>query len=269
MTTLRTRLVQGRYFHDDEDPSKPQVVIVNEALAKQYFPGEDPVGKQIKFGGDKAKPMLIVGLISDIQEGQLDAAPRGAMYLPFYQSPNTGFVVLVRTTQFDAAMLPTLAAVLHEVDSGMAVYDPMTMEQKIHDAPSTYLHRSAAWLVGGFAGMALLLGVVGLYGVIAYGVSQRTREIGVRMALGAERGSVYRLVLREAGQLIATGVVIGIAASFGTALLMRKLLFGVQAWDATTLAAVSIVLAGFSLLASFMPAYRAASVSPAEALRAE
>ena len=269
MATLRTRLLRGRYFNDDEDLSKPQVVIVNEALARQYFPGEDPVGKQVSFDSDKAKPMQIVGIISDIQEGQLDAAPRGAMYLPFYQFPNTGFVVLVRTTQSDAAMLPTLAAALHQIDPGMAIYDPMTMEQKVHDAPSTYLHRSAAWLVGGFAAIALLLGVVGLYGVIAYGVSQRTREIGVRMALGAERSSVYRLVLREAGQLIAAGVVIGIAASLGTAMLMRKLLFGVQAWDATTLAGVAVVLAGFSLLASFMPARRAASVSPAQALRAE
>jgi ABC-type antimicrobial peptide transport system permease subunit len=145
----------------------------------------------------------------------------------------------------------------------------MTMEEKIHDAPSTYLHRSAAWLVGGFAGMALLLGVVGLYGVIAYGVSRRTREIGVRMALGAERGTVYRLVLREAGRLVVMGVAIGMAASVGTAMLMRKLLFGVQAWDATTLTAVAVLLAGFSLLASFLPARRAASVNPADALRAE
>jgi predicted permease len=269
MATLKTRLLSGRYFRDDEDASKPPVVILNQAMARQYFPGEYPVGKQIAFDNDKSPHMSIVGVISDIQEGQLDAAPRGAMYQPFYQNPFTSFVVLVRTTQSDAAMLPTLAAVLHEIDPGMAIYDPMTMEQKIHDAPSTYLHRSAAWLVGGFAGMALLLGVVGLYGVIAYGVSQRTREIGVRMALGAERGSVYRLVLREAGKLIFAGVAIGIAASVATAVLIQKLLFGVQAWDATTLVSVALALAGFSLLASYLPARRAASVSPAEALRAE
>jgi ABC-type antimicrobial peptide transport system permease subunit len=143
------------------------------------------------------------------------------------------------------------------------------MEEKIHDAPSTYLHRSSAWLVGGFAAIALLLGVVGLYGVIAYSVSQRTREIGVRMALGAERGTVYRLVLSEAAQLIVAGTVVGIAGSVGAATLMRKLLFGVEAWDASTLACVAIVLASSALLASYLPARRAASVSPADALRAE
>ena len=269
MATLRTRLLSGRYFADDEDSSKPRVVIINQAMAKQYFPGEDPVGKQIQFNDDKSPHILIVGVIGDIQEGQLDAAPRGAMYHPFFQDPNTSFVVLIRTARKDESLLPMLQSTLREIDSGMAIYDPMTMEQKIHDAPATYLHRSAAWLVGGFAALALLLGVVGLYGVIAYSVSQRTREIGVRIALGAERGTVYRMVLGEAGQLIAAGLAAGIAASVGAAILMRKLLFGVHAWDVTTLATVAVVLASAALLASYLPARRAASVSPAEALRAE
>ncbi len=269
MTTLKTRLLSGRYFAENEDASKPGVVILNRAMAKQYFPGEEPVGKQIGFSGDPKSRLLIVGVIGDIQEGQLDAAPRGAMYLPFNQHPNTSFVVLVRTAQEDQSLLPTLQGTLHQIDGGMAIYEPMTMEEKIHDAPSTYLHRSSAWLVGGFAAMALLLGVVGLYGVIAYSVSQRTREIGVRMALGAERATVYRLVLREAAQLIVAGTLVGIAGSVGAATLMRKLLFGVEAWDAPTLTAVAIVLASSALLASYMPARRAASVSPADALRAE
>jgi ABC-type antimicrobial peptide transport system permease subunit len=151
----------------------------------------------------------------------------------------------------------------------MALFQPMTMNQKIHDAPSTYLHRSSAWLVGGFAVLALLLGVVGLYGVIAYSVGRRTREIGVRMALGAQRNSVYRLVLNEAGRLVAVGVTVGLAGSIGSALLIRKLLFGVQAWDVPTLAAVAVTLAAAAMLASFIPARRAASVSPVEALRTE
>jgi macrolide transport system ATP-binding/permease protein len=166
-------------------------------------------------------------------------------------------------------MLPEMASTLHSIDSGMAIFQPITMAEKIHDAPATYLHRSAAWLVGGFAGMALLLGVVGLYGVTAYSVSQRTREIGVRMALGAERGRVYGMVLREAGWLIAVGVIAGMVLSVCAAMGLRKLLFGVSAWDAQTLAAVAVVLACAALVASFLPARRAALVSPAEALRAE
>jgi ABC-type antimicrobial peptide transport system permease subunit len=123
--------------------------------------------------------------------------------------------------------------------------------------------------VGGFAAVALLLSVVGLYGVISYSVSQRTREIGVRMAVGAERASVYLLVLKQAGKLTAIGIVAGLICSVGAAVLMRKLLFGTQAWDATTLVAVAVVLALSAVLASYLPAHRAASVNPADALRAE
>ena len=143
------------------------------------------------------------------------------------------------------------------------------MTQRINDSQTAYLHRSAAYLVGGFAALALLLGVVGLYGVIAFSVSQRTREIGERMALGAQRSSVYRLILKEAARLIALGVGVGLAGAVGAATLMGKLLFGVQAWDAETLIAVAMVLAASAMLASYIPARRAASVNPTEALRAE
>ncbi|HTX75238.1 MAG TPA: ABC transporter permease [Terracidiphilus sp.] len=267
--TLRTTLKSGRYFTENDDLSHPKVVIVNRTLAQKYFPGEDPVGKQISFDDDKAPPILIVGEIDDIQEGQLDAAPRSAMYLPLYQDGETSFAVLVRTEQDERTIFPALEATLKSIDPGMAIYDPMTMEEKIHDAPATYLHRSSAWLVGSFALMALLLGIVGLYGVVAYSVSQRTREIGVRMALGAQRGAIYSMVMRQAGLLTGIGIALGLACSIGAALAMRTLLFGVVAWDVSTLAGVALVLAAASLAASFLPARRAASVNPTDALRAE
>jgi macrolide transport system ATP-binding/permease protein len=269
MATLKTTLKSGRYFSEDDDLSRPKVVIVNRTLAENYFPGEDPVGKQISLEGEKAPPILIVGQIDDIQEGQLDAAPRGAMYLPLYQDGETSFAVLARTAQNEETILPALQSTLRSIDPAMAIYDPMTMEGKIHDAPSTYLHRSSAWIVGGFAVIALVLGVVGLYGVVAYSVSRRTREIGVRMALGAQRGAVYSLVLRQAGWLTATGLAIGFVCSIGASVLMRKLLFGVEAWDVPTIAAVVVVLGCASMAASFLPARRAASVNPTDALRAE
>jgi macrolide transport system ATP-binding/permease protein len=144
-----------------------------------------------------------------------------------------------------------------------------TMVERINQSQSTYLHRSSAWLVGGFAAMALGLGMVGLYGVVAYSVGQRTRELGVRIALGAQRGSVYALIMREAGWLTAVGVAMGIGCSLATATLMRKLLFGTQPWDLPTLAIVALVLAGCSLAASYIPARRAAMVNPVEALRVD
>ena len=143
------------------------------------------------------------------------------------------------------------------------------MIQRIDRTQAALLHRFSAWLVGGFATIALVLCIVGLYGVVAYSVSQRTREIGVRMALGAQRGSVYRLIMRQAGSLTAIGLAIGLLSSVGASMLIRKLLFGVQAWDVGTLATVALLCAVASMAASFVPARRAASVNPVDALRAE
>jgi ABC-type antimicrobial peptide transport system permease subunit len=177
--------------------------------------------------------------------------------------------VVVRTRQDADAMLSLMTAAVHGIDPGLATYDPITMQQRIHDSPATYLHRSSAYLVGGFAALALMLGIIGLYGVVSYSVSQRTREIGVRMALGAERATVHRMVLREAARLTLVGLAAGIVCAIGAAALMRSLLFGVQPWDLATLAGVSAVLGSFALLASYLPARRAARVNPADALRAE
>jgi ABC-type antimicrobial peptide transport system permease subunit len=143
------------------------------------------------------------------------------------------------------------------------------MSDRINDSQSAYLRRSSAWLVGGFAALALMLSVVGLYAVVAYSVSQRTREIGVRMAFGAQRSSVCLLILKEAGGLIAIGIVVGLFCSVAAATLMRTLLFGVNSWDAPTLIAVAAALAVSALIASYIPARRAASVNPVEALRAD
>jgi ABC-type antimicrobial peptide transport system permease subunit len=210
-----------------------------------------------------------VGVVDDIKEGPLDQPMRPAMYTPFAQDPDTSFFLLVRSSQPERSILSAMGAVIHRIDPGVAISEEGSMTERVNESPAAYLHRSSAWLVGGFAGLALLLGSVGLYGVLAYSVSQRTREIGVRVALGAQRSSIYQLVLREAGWLTAAGLLAGLACSLPMGMLMRSLLFGVQSWDMQILALVAAVLAVAAMLASYLPARRAASVNPVEALRAE
>jgi len=269
-TTLRAKLSRGRYFTDAEDTSKPLVVIINQALARKYFAGQDPIGKKIGDTSLSEKSLAeVIGIVDDVKDGSLDSEIWPAVYYPFNQNTDSYFSLVVRTSQNEQSLLPTMVGAIHEIDPGIGTRDESTMIARINDSPTAYMHRSSAWLVGGFAALALSLGVVGLYGVIAYSVTQRTREIGVRMALGAQRSSVYQLILREAGWLVGVGICVGLLCSVAAASLMGSLLFGVRAWDVTTLAAVAVVLACSALLASYIPARRAAKVDPMVALRYE
>ncbi len=268
--TIQAKLIRGRFFTEADDAKATQVIIINQALAKQFFPGEDPIGKMIGNTDLSPKSMRqIVGVIDDIREGGLDQEIRPAVYYPFAQTAEDEFTVIARTAQDPKSLLPEMVKAIRDIDPNIGVRNETTMTQLINDSQTAYLHRSAAWLVGGFAALALLLSVVGLYGVIAYSVSRRTREIGVRMALGAQRISVYQLILKEAGWLIALGIVAGLGGSLAVTTLMGKLLFGVRAWDVPTLTAVALLLGISAMLASYIPARRAASVNPVEALRAE
>jgi predicted permease len=268
--TIQARLLRGRIFTEQEDRTRPRVAVINKAFADKYFPGEDPIGK--KYGGGDLSPDSIkevIGIVDNIRESSLDEEIWPAEYKPYNQDSDTYFALVVRTSGDDKSLLPAINNAVHQVDPGIGTTDPQTMEQRISSSQTAYLHRSAAWLVGGFATLALLLGVIGLYGVIAYSVSQRTREIGVRMALGAARSSVYQLVMKEAGRLTLIGIGAGIICSIASASLIKKLLFGTRSWDLPTLAAVAMLLGVAALLASFIPARRAASINPVEALRAE
>lgn len=270
LRTMQARLLRGHLFTDQEDGSRPRVAVINKAFAEKYFPGEDPIGK--KFGDGDLRPESmreVVGIVDNLRESSLNDDIWPAEYLPFNQATDTYFGLAVRTAGDDKSLLPILSAAVREVDPGIGTSDPQTMLQRIQNSQTAYLHRSAAWLVGSFAVLALLLGVIGLYGVIAYSVSQRTREIGVRMALGAQRATVYQLILREAGLLTAFGITTGIICALGASTLLRGLLFQIRTWDVSTLGLVAAVLAMASLIASYIPAHRAASIDPAEALRAE
>jgi macrolide transport system ATP-binding/permease protein len=269
-TTLGAKLARGRYFTEAEDVSKPEIAIVNRTFVNRFFRGEDPIGKQLLYERKGPQtPMEIVGVVEDIREEQLDSGTHPMMYVPFVHYVGTYFNILARTSGSETAVLSALPAAIHRVDPNIATRGAATLTTLINDSHSAYLHRSSAALVGGFAALALLLSVIGLYGVVAYSVSQRTREIGIRMALGAQTSSVYRLILKEAGWLTAAGIGIGLACSVGAGILMRGLLFGVRSWDAETLAVVALVLGSFALFASYIPARRAASVNPVDALHTE
>ena len=265
--TLQATLLRGRTFTDAEGLSTPKVAVINQTFAKKFFPGEDPIGQ--RFGNSKLDPdsiLEIIGIVDDIREGPLDAEIWPAFYFPFNRN---SFSLLVRTGEADQSLIPMISAAIRRIDSRISISNETTMTKRINNAPAVYLRRSSTWLVGGFAAVALLLGLVGLYGVIAYSVSQRTREIGVRIALGAQRSAVYRLILKEAGVLVLAGIVIGVGCAIVAASLMRKLLFGTQPLDLVTFVGVIALLAVSALLASFLPARRAASVDPITALRAE
>ena len=268
--TLQAKLLSGRDFTADDDTNHPNVAIINKVMAQRDFPGEDPVGKEIgNLALDPKSMKTIIGVVDGFREGPLDEDVWPAIYYSMYQSTDNYMSAVVRTKGSDVALLPALTAAVHDVDRDLGVIDQTTMTLRTEESQTAYLHRSAAWMVGSFAVLAALLGVVGLYGVVAYSVSQRTREIGVRMALGAQRGTIYGLVLKEAARLTVLGVAAGLVCSVAVLSLMGKLLFQVKAWDAPTLVGVSLLLGGAALVASYLPAHRAASVNPVEALRAE
>jgi macrolide transport system ATP-binding/permease protein len=270
LSTLKTTLLRGRFFSEADDKSRPGVAVINQTLAQKYFPGQDPIGQSIANDeGGHPSVWQIVGVVGDVREGPLDAHIAPTEYFPMNQIGEHSFTLAVRTSQQESALLPELVSTLHQINPNLGVSNETTMFEKIDTTQAALLHRFSAWLVGGFATMALILGVVGLYGVISYSVGQRTREIGVRMALGAQRRTVYNLVMCQAAWLTLTGLCIGLLCSLATSMLMRSLLFGVQAWDAATLVCVSVLLGVASLAASFLPARRAAKVNPVEALRAE
>jgi macrolide transport system ATP-binding/permease protein len=175
--TLQARLLEGRYFTAAEDATKPHVVLINRALARQYFPDENPIGMSINYdGAPPPEAMQIIGMVDDIREGPLDTAARSAMYIPFDQHPSNFFSIVARTSVDAQSLLPVLASTIHQIDPSIATFGAATMDQRIHDSPAAYLHRASAWLVGGFAGLALLLSVVPVPNLPGWRCPERTGE---------------------------------------------------------------------------------------------
>jgi putative ABC transport system permease protein len=270
--TLGIPLLSGRELNlqDDAIGATP-VVIISERLAKQVFPGEDPVGRRIKPGissGKSGEPMrVIVGVVGDVKAEGLGAPSILESYVPYAQLPFAPMSVVVRTEVDPGNMVPTLTGEVQSLDSTLALLHVKTLDEYVDD--SIVGTRFEAFLLGTFGVLAFLLTAVGLYGVISYSVVQRTREMGIRLALGADRTAILSMVVKNGTLLACTGALIGLAAASLLTRLMTSLLFGVGPTDPLTFLCVPIALIAVAILASYVPARRAAKVDPMVALRYE
>ena len=261
-------MLRGRDFDDTDTASGPPVVIVNEAFARRYWPGQDALGKRIfQHGANGGTPTQVVGVVGTTRSRRLTDAARPAFYFPFTQKPDLALTLAVRTGLEPTGTIVQLRALVKSMDANVPVFGLRTLSEQKDGSLS--LQRMAATLLGGFGVLALLLAGLGIYGVLAYSVSRRTREIGVRMALGAQVADVLRLVLRQGIGLAGVGMLIGLAAAFGVTRLLRGFLYEVQPLDPITFVSVVVLLAAVALFACWLPARRAARVDPMVALRAE
>ncbi len=268
--TLGIPLLNGRSFIEADADSAPLVAIVDETFARRFYPNEDPIGKRIKRGRlDSQRPWwTIVGVVRHVRNQRLDITSRVQVYFPFYQEPPSNMSLAVRARAGDPlALSNTVRAAIQSVDRNQPVYSVKTMGQIVAESVSP--RRLALLLLGIFAAVALLLAAAGIYGVVSYAVAQRTHEIGIRMALGAQASDVLKLVFGQGLKLAASGVAIGLAGALALTRLMQDLLFGVQATDPLTFAAIALLLTVVALVACWVPARRATKVDPMIALRME
>lgn len=265
--TLGMPIVSGRDFNTADARGAPLVVIVNQAAARKFFPGVDAVGRQIKVMSGDSRPRTIVGIVGDVHGEALELSAKPEVSAPFAQSPDFMVSLAIRGKGDPRSLLPAIRRALAGADPDVAYYAERTMD----DLRSASLanRRFNLQLLGGFALLALVLAAVGLYGVIAFSVSQRTREIGIRAALGAERGRITSLVLNEGAKLGLLGLGIGLVASIAVTRVLSGLLYQVSATDPLTFVGVLLFLGGTVLLASYLPARRASRIDPVDALRNE
>jgi putative ABC transport system permease protein len=268
-SAMRIPLLRGRTFTDADDETAPLVGLVNATMARRFWTNGDPVGKRILRGhpGGDGKWITIVGVVADTKLYGLDNPARLEVYYPYRQQPETDMNLVVRSAVDPASLTSAIRTAVAAIDKGQPIFDVHTMQQRVDDSIST--RRLTLVLLGIFSALALILAAIGIYGVMAYSVALRTQEIGIRMALGAQRQDVLRLVLGQGAQIAFGGVAIGLAAAAALARLLSSLLFSVSSSDPMTFAAVAILLVAVALLACYIPARRAMRVDPIIALRYE
>jgi predicted permease len=269
--TMGIRLVRGRMPNADDRADRAPAVVVNEALAKQYWPNEDPIGKQIQLGAPGNylnPPSQIVGIVGDTPDGGLDNAPIPAVFMPVRVAPWwTAYTFVIRTAGSPTAVTPAVRRELRALFPVTAIRNVQTMEEVLHDSVAPA--RLSMRLIVAFAIVALVTAALGVFGVLSFVVAQRTRELGIRIALGASPGDVQRLVIRHGSMLAVAGLAIGLAGSFALTRFIATMLFAVKPTDPLTFGAVSAILLGIGLLASWLPARRATRIDPIVALRSD
>ena len=264
---LGVPLIAGRMFDARDKADSPGVVIIGKSVADRLFAGRDPVGRRLAYG--QGTPDLIVGVVGDVKVTGLDQALKPVLYFPFRQSPGLATNVVVRTNADPNALTAAIRTETLNLEPDAALFNVNTMEQLISGSPAAFMRRFPAILISVFAGLALLLASIGIYGVVSYSVSQQTHYIGVRMALGAQASDILKMVLKQGLVLAVAGIVVGVAAALALMRLLRTLLFEVQANDFATFALVVGTLFVVALLACYLPARRATKVDPLVALRYE
>jgi putative ABC transport system permease protein len=269
--TLGVSILKGREFTERDNKTAPPVIIVNQAFAKKFFPGEDPIGKRIKPGistnSDKPAMREIVGVVSDVRNRNLSSELRAGYFIPAPQMPFNQMTLIVRTGNDPHSLITAVQNEVHAMDQEVPVFNIKTMEEYISATVATPRFNTTLLVI--FAGVALILTIVGLYGVMSYSVAQRTNEIGIRMALGAQTGDVLRLIISQGFKLVLIGLGIGLVGAFAMTRVIASLLFGVTTKDPITFVAVAVLLALVALLACYIPARRATRLDPLHALRYE
>jgi putative ABC transport system permease protein len=265
-STLRVPIKRGRVFTNADRANAPKVVVINDVAASTLFPGEDPIGKHVELGQGGIDDGTIVGVVGSVRQ-KADSAPKAETYISYLQAPRAGMIVYVRTTRDPATIGPEIRHAVQEIAPTFPIYDMQTMDART--AAATGRQRFSASLLALFAATALSLAAIGIYGVMSLAVSARTREIGIRIALGADQRRVQRLVIGEGLSLASAGAFFGIAAALFATPVLRTMLYDLAPSDPATYVGVAVVLATTAIIASWIPARRAARVDPVDALRAD
>jgi predicted permease len=263
---MQAPLLRGRFFTESDEDGKQPVAIIDETTARKYWPTRDPLGRLLRFGQNSTQPWTtVVGIVKNIKNDGLDIAGVPHIYVPIYQRPRRDLSVVLRTSLPAEVLEPQIRQEIQSIDPDLPIFNVSSMNDVLDRSLAS--RRFSADLVGGFAGLALLLASIGIYGLLAYMVGQRSREIGLRMALGARRWDVLKLILRKGVILASVGIVAGVIVSAATASMMASLLYGVHPHDLFVFLAVPLLLFAVAALASYLPARRATKVDPIFALR--